>query len=382
MDFALSGRQQEWHDAAVRFAQTELVDDLLGRDERREFWREGWRRCAGSASRGCRSRPSTAGGARPARHDRGDGGARLRLPGQRPDLRDQRLDLDQLDPDPPLRHRGAEAALPAGPLRRPTRRRQRRQRARGGLRHLQHADPRRASRRRLGPQRPQDLGDQRPGGRPLRLLRDDRPGQGASWASRRLPRPARHARLPGRARDPQARRPHGADGRAGPRGLRAARRRPARPRGAGGRGLQLLDGVGAGGDPGRHAGDDAPAARALHRARPPPQAVRPADRQVPVGRQQDRRHEAAPGDLPPPGLQDRLAQGAGARTRRSRRRWPSCTSRSASSRTASTPCSSSAPRATSTETGIERDLRDSVGSTIYSGTNDIQRNIIARHLRL
>jgi alkylation response protein AidB-like acyl-CoA dehydrogenase len=33
-----------------------------------------------------------------------------------------------------------------------------------------------------------------------------------------------------------------------------------------------------------------------------------------------------------------------------------------------------------TETGIERDLRDSVGSLIYSGTNDIQRNIIARGL--
>ena len=46
MDFAMSTRQQEWHDAAVRFAQAELVDDLLGRDERREFWREGWRRCA------------------------------------------------------------------------------------------------------------------------------------------------------------------------------------------------------------------------------------------------------------------------------------------------------------------------------------------------
>jgi hypothetical protein len=33
-----------------------------------------------------------------------------------------------------------------------------------------------------------------------------------------------------------------------------------------------------------------------------------------------------------------------------------------------------------TETGVERDLRDSVGSLIYSGTNEIQRNIIAQHL--
>lgn len=45
MDFALSVAQQSWHDAAVRFAQDELADDVLGRDARREFWREGWRRC-------------------------------------------------------------------------------------------------------------------------------------------------------------------------------------------------------------------------------------------------------------------------------------------------------------------------------------------------
>jgi alkylation response protein AidB-like acyl-CoA dehydrogenase len=35
-----------------------------------------------------------------------------------------------------------------------------------------------------------------------------------------------------------------------------------------------------------------------------------------------------------------------------------------------------------TEQEIERDLRDAVGSTIYSGTNDIQRNIIAAALGL
>ena len=34
------------------------------------------------------------------------------------------------------------------------------------------------------------------------------------------------------------------------------------------------------------------------------------------------------------------------------------------------------------ETGLERDLRDSVGSVIFSGTNDIQRNIIAQQLRV
>jgi alkylation response protein AidB-like acyl-CoA dehydrogenase len=34
------------------------------------------------------------------------------------------------------------------------------------------------------------------------------------------------------------------------------------------------------------------------------------------------------------------------------------------------------------ETGLDRDLRDSVGSVIFSGTNDIQRSIIAQQLRL
>ena len=35
-----------------------------------------------------------------------------------------------------------------------------------------------------------------------------------------------------------------------------------------------------------------------------------------------------------------------------------------------------------TETGVERSLRDAVASTIYSGTSEVQRNIIARWLRL
>ena len=35
-----------------------------------------------------------------------------------------------------------------------------------------------------------------------------------------------------------------------------------------------------------------------------------------------------------------------------------------------------------TETGIERMVRDAVGSPIYSGTNEVQRNIIARWLGL
>jgi alkylation response protein AidB-like acyl-CoA dehydrogenase len=47
MDFALSAEQRQWHDSAIAFARENLIDDLIARDERREFWREGWRRCAG-----------------------------------------------------------------------------------------------------------------------------------------------------------------------------------------------------------------------------------------------------------------------------------------------------------------------------------------------
>jgi hypothetical protein len=35
-----------------------------------------------------------------------------------------------------------------------------------------------------------------------------------------------------------------------------------------------------------------------------------------------------------------------------------------------------------TEQGVERDLRDAIGSTLYSGTSEIQRNVIARCLGL
>jgi alkylation response protein AidB-like acyl-CoA dehydrogenase len=36
----------------------------------------------------------------------------------------------------------------------------------------------------------------------------------------------------------------------------------------------------------------------------------------------------------------------------------------------------------STEFGLERDLRDSIASRIYSGTSEMQRNIIAARLGL
>jgi L-prolyl-PCP dehydrogenase len=35
-----------------------------------------------------------------------------------------------------------------------------------------------------------------------------------------------------------------------------------------------------------------------------------------------------------------------------------------------------------TETGLEREVRDALASRIYSGTSEMQRNVIARHLGL
>ena len=46
MDFAMTSEAQRWHDAAVEFAREELDDDVIGRDDRREFSREGWLKCA------------------------------------------------------------------------------------------------------------------------------------------------------------------------------------------------------------------------------------------------------------------------------------------------------------------------------------------------
>lgn len=46
MDFSLSPELQAWHDRAHKFAKDHLNDDILERDARAEFWREGWKRAA------------------------------------------------------------------------------------------------------------------------------------------------------------------------------------------------------------------------------------------------------------------------------------------------------------------------------------------------
>ncbi len=47
MDFAFSESEQHWYDTAVQFARQELADpDSIERERRGEFWREGYERCA------------------------------------------------------------------------------------------------------------------------------------------------------------------------------------------------------------------------------------------------------------------------------------------------------------------------------------------------
>ena len=51
MDFSLTDDQVGMRQEVIRFARRELNDDVVARDARGEFSREGWRRCA----RTCRS---------------------------------------------------------------------------------------------------------------------------------------------------------------------------------------------------------------------------------------------------------------------------------------------------------------------------------------
>lgn len=48
----LTPEQIELQNAAIKFAQAELGDDLISRDHNSEFWREGWKRCAGFGVQG------------------------------------------------------------------------------------------------------------------------------------------------------------------------------------------------------------------------------------------------------------------------------------------------------------------------------------------
>ena len=143
MDFGLSEQQQKWHDAAVRLAREDLVDpDGLGREQRGEFWREGYERCGKAGILGLPV-PSEFGGqgadiptAVAAMEGLGYGCADTGL------IFALNASLWTITmPIAGLRHRGPEGEVLARAVRRPELRRQRRQRARGRLGHLQHDRP-------------------------------------------------------------------------------------------------------------------------------------------------------------------------------------------------------------------------------------------------
>ena len=282
-----------------------------------------------------------------------------------------------------VRHRGPEASVSAGPVRRQPPRRQRRQRARGGLRHLRACRPAPSAGATAGsstvarpgspPGRSPTCSSASPATDPSRgilgisafLIERDTPG---FRVVREIPKLGMQTVPMGELAFEDCTLPLGCPARArGPRAPRSS----TRPWSSSGASI-LASALGT-------------MRRQLERCiepRPDAEAVRPADRQVPVGLQPDRRHGHAAGDEPAAGLSLCLAEGPGARTPPPPHRWPSSRSPSASCRTASTPSGIFGAAGYAEETGLERDLRDSVGGVIFSGTNDIQRNIIAQHLRL
>ena len=381
MDFALSRGQQDWHDRAVGFARTELADDLLGRDERREFWREGWRRCARFGIQGLpipdeyggrgQGLPVTIAAMEGLGYGCPDNGLifainaslwTVAIPILLYGTEDQkRRYLPGLCDGSIVGANGASEPEAGSDI---------------------FSMTTRAERRGDGwvLERPEDLGHERAGGRPVRLLRLDRPGPGGD-GDLGLPRPGRRAGVPGRPRDPQAGPPDGPDGRAGLRGLPAPGRRPARPRGAGGRGLQRLDGVGAGGDPGRTLGTmRRQLERCIEHARTRKQFGKPIGKFQAVANrivEMKLRLETCRPLVYRIGWLKEQGKDATMEAAMAKLHVSECFVQNSLDAVQVFGASGYA-----TETGIERDLRDSVGSLIYSGTNDIQRNIIAQQLGL
>ena len=136
-------------ESAIAFARQALAHDVIAADAAETFNRDAWRQCADFGVLGMPI-PKEYGGL-------GLGLSSLLavMEGLGYGTRDQGL-LFSLNahlwtnsiPILQLRHRGAAREVPAGALRRQPHRRQRGQRARRRLGHLQHADARRARRRR------------------------------------------------------------------------------------------------------------------------------------------------------------------------------------------------------------------------------------------
>ena len=117
--------------------------------------------------------------------------------------------------------------------------------------------------------------------------------------------------------------------------------------------------------------------RSSRPAGPHPRPVRQADRRVPGGLPPHRRHEAPARSGPAARLQGRRPCTTGASPWRWRPPSPSCRPRRAPSPLPSTWCRIHGAEGYTEAAGLELDLRDAVGGLAYSGTSDIQRNIVA-----
>ena len=293
-DLGLNDEQRLLRRTVREFAQEKVAPRAHRIDAEQSFPTESWAEAAELGLLGA-TVPSRARRRRPradrALPDRRRAGGGLRLDrGDRP-----APGRHGRRPDRPPRQRRAEAALAAGPDRRLPRRLPGDDRARGRLRRDEHADPGRAGRRRLAPERDQDLHHQRPGRRPGAGLR-------AHAAGRAQPR---HVRDPDRDAGLRPRQEVLEDGlarlahrRAAARRLRrrrrgADRRRGRRP-GDPARGPRQRAGAAGGGVGRDRPGGARGGARLRRRAAP----VRPADRRVPDDRRQARRHVRRDRGLP------------------------------------------------------------------------------------
>ena len=87
VDFSLSAEQRELTEAAAAFARRELNQDLVKREDAGEFPREAWRKCAKFGVQGLPVPAELGGGGHRRPHDGpGHGGPGIRVPGQRAPL--------------------------------------------------------------------------------------------------------------------------------------------------------------------------------------------------------------------------------------------------------------------------------------------------------
>ena len=125
----------------------------------------------------------------------------------------------------------------------------------------------------------------------------------------------------------------------------------------------------------------AAAAGEVHYLRTRTQTVRSFDQRFSVGIEPSGRHESASGSSAVDGVPCRVEQAEGG---------PAASAASTAKLFASEALVQSCLDAVqihggygfTTEYGVERELRDAVGSRLYSGTSDIQRAIIARSMGL